>query len=267
MSVVDAAKDEEFDAHVPLLIIGAGAAGLCAALAAKEAGVEAVVIERDAVPSGSTALSAGLHSGRRHALPARQGHRRRRRDCSPPTSSARRMARPSRPSSTPSRSGSGPLIEWLADRYGFPFDVVDNFNYPGHSALRMHGLPSPHRAGIDRPPARRRRGERYHHPQRSDAPSGCWRSRTAACAASKSSAADGAREHIGCGALVLACNGYGGNPRAGARASFRKWRTRFTSAIPAIAATPCSGARRWARNSRISPLIKAMGRSRRRTIF
>ena len=23
-----------------------------------------------------------------------------------------------------------------------PFDVVDNFNYPGHSAMRMHGLPT-----------------------------------------------------------------------------------------------------------------------------
>ena len=50
----------DLSAQVPLLIVGAGAAGLCAALAAKEAGVEAVLIERDAVPSGSTALSAGL---------------------------------------------------------------------------------------------------------------------------------------------------------------------------------------------------------------
>ena len=50
----------DFDSEVPLLIIGAGAAGLCAALAASEAGVEPVVIEREAVPSGSTALSAGL---------------------------------------------------------------------------------------------------------------------------------------------------------------------------------------------------------------
>jgi len=49
-----------FDVEVPLVIVGAGAAGLCAALAAKEAGAEPVVIERDAVPSGSTALSAGL---------------------------------------------------------------------------------------------------------------------------------------------------------------------------------------------------------------
>ena len=36
---------EKFETYAPLLIIGAGAAGLCAALAAKEAGVEPVVIE------------------------------------------------------------------------------------------------------------------------------------------------------------------------------------------------------------------------------
>src|SRR5215471_5064078 len=53
-------QDEEFDTNAQLLIVGAGAAGLCAALAAKEAGVEPVVIERDPVPAGSTALSAGL---------------------------------------------------------------------------------------------------------------------------------------------------------------------------------------------------------------
>src|SRR5262244_3479062 len=53
-------QDEEFDTNAQLLIVGAGAAGLCAALAAKEAGVEPVLVERDAVPAGSTALSAGL---------------------------------------------------------------------------------------------------------------------------------------------------------------------------------------------------------------
>src|SRR5271166_2517908 len=60
MSTVEFGFVGEWNARVPLLIIGAGAAGLCAALAANEAGVDAVVIERDAVPSGSTALSAGL---------------------------------------------------------------------------------------------------------------------------------------------------------------------------------------------------------------
>ena len=53
-------SDAPFDVEAPLLIVGAGAAGLCAALAAKEAGIEPLVIERDARPSGSTSLSAGL---------------------------------------------------------------------------------------------------------------------------------------------------------------------------------------------------------------
>ena len=92
MSTAEFDSGGEWDAQVPLLIIGAGAAGLCAALAAREAGIEAVVIERDAVPSGSTALSAGL-------IPA-AGTRWQRakgiadgRIGSPPTSNARRMAK------------------------------------------------------------------------------------------------------------------------------------------------------------------------------
>jgi len=60
MSAVRSADDVDFDSEVPLLIVGAGAAGLCAALAAHEAGIEPVLVERDAVPTGSTALSAGL---------------------------------------------------------------------------------------------------------------------------------------------------------------------------------------------------------------
>jgi len=52
--------DLPFDLTVPVAIVGGGAAGLCAALAAKEAGVAPIVFERDALPQGSTALSAGL---------------------------------------------------------------------------------------------------------------------------------------------------------------------------------------------------------------
>ena len=148
MSVVAAWQlSEKFDAQVPLLIIGAGAAGLCAALAAKEAGVEPVMIERDAVPSGSTALSAGLipAAGTRFqrakgivdsAAIVRRRH---------PAQGAWRVRSRGRRSAL--RKGAGPLVEWLADRYGLPFDVVDNFNYPGHSALRMHGLPT--RTGLE----------------------------------------------------------------------------------------------------------------------
>ncbi|MEM7521373.1 MAG: FAD-binding protein, partial [Pseudomonadota bacterium] len=47
----------DFDVHCETLIIGAGACGMVAALSAHEAGQQVVVIEADAVPSGSTALS------------------------------------------------------------------------------------------------------------------------------------------------------------------------------------------------------------------
>ncbi|MDB9895096.1 FAD-dependent oxidoreductase, partial [Reinekea forsetii] len=49
-----------FEVRIPLVIIGAGACGLVAALAAKELGIELVVLERDNTPRGSTFMSSGF---------------------------------------------------------------------------------------------------------------------------------------------------------------------------------------------------------------
>ena len=210
MSTVATVSNETFNTHVSVLVVGAGAAGLCAALAAKEEGVEAVVVERDAVPSGSTALSAGLVPAAGTRLQQAKGI------ADSPQLFAADIQRKAKGEADPAvveavAQGAAPLVEWLADRYGLPFEVVDNFNYPGHSAMRMHGLPS--RTGqelIDRlrnaaeandiviltrsivdrllaDPDGRIRGVEVVH-------------------------GDGAREYIGCDALILACNGFGGNP-------------------------------------------------------
>lgn len=209
MSTVVSASSYEFDTQVPLLIVGAGAAGLCAALAAKEAGVEPVVIERDAVPSGSTALSAGL-------IPAAGTRFQRAKGIADtPELFAADVQRKAHDEADPVVAeavarNAGPLIEWLADRYDLPFDVVDNFNYPGHSAFRMHGLPS--RTGqelIDRLRDAAEANdivilsERVAERLVADADG---RIRGVELARG-----DGTRERIGCDALVLACNGYGGN--------------------------------------------------------
>ncbi len=37
---------------------------------------------------------------------------------------------------------AAPTIEWLVERHGLPFSVVTDFDHPGHSRSRMHGLPS-----------------------------------------------------------------------------------------------------------------------------
>jgi fumarate reductase flavoprotein subunit len=209
MSPVQGAKSKKFDTQVSLLIIGAGAAGLCAALAAKEAGVAAIVIERDAVPSGSTALSAGL-------IPAAGTRFQRAKGI---TDNAALLAadiqckahnEADRVVVEAVAQGSGPLIEWLAERHGFPFDVVDNFNYPGHSAMRMHGLPT-------------RTGAELINRLRVAAEKNDIIILTAATAERLLADSDGriigvelvrhggARERIGCDALILACNGYGGH--------------------------------------------------------
>ena len=57
---VKPAEGVPFPISVPVLVIGAGACGLTAALAAREAGAEVLVLERDRVPRGSTALSSGF---------------------------------------------------------------------------------------------------------------------------------------------------------------------------------------------------------------
>jgi fumarate reductase flavoprotein subunit len=210
MSTVEFDPIGERNAKVPLLIIGAGAAGLCAALAAKEAGVDAIVIERDAVPSGSTALSAGL-------IPAAGTRFQRVKGVldSPDRLAAdiQRKAHGEAPAElveTIAR-GSAPLIEWLAERHALPFELIENFSYPGHSALRMHGLPS--RIGRELIDRLRNAAEL----SEIVVVTGCiaqklFAQKDGRVGGIEIERGDGSRERIGCRALILACNGYGGNP-------------------------------------------------------
>jgi len=209
MTVVRGEPGTGFGTQVPLLIIGAGAAGLCAAIAASERGVEPVVIERDAVPRGSTALSAGL-------IPA--AGTRFQRDKGIEDSAelfAADITRKSHDEAEPAlvravAENAGPTVEWLADTYGFPFSVVDDFNYSGHSALRMHGLPSRNGAElIDRlRAAAEARGVTI---MGESVATTLYAHDDGAIGGIELTRGDGSRDRIGCGALVLACNGYGGN--------------------------------------------------------
>ena len=209
MSVLPAA-DKRFDITVPVAIIGAGACGLIAALAAQDAGAEVMVFERDKVPRGSTALSSGF-------VPAAGTRYQRARGVTDsPALLLADIQRKSHDQSDPVIAAavaqeSGPTIEWLADRHGLEFVLVEGFLYPGHSALRMHAHPrrtgealmtalleAVNRAGIDIV-TEAQVVDLYADDD--------GRVRGFACLRP-----DGRREDVGCGALVLACNGYGGNP-------------------------------------------------------
>src|SRR5580692_8346230 len=210
MSTVSHSFDANFEIEVPLLIVGAGAAGLCAALAAKEAGVEVLVIERDAVPAGSTALSAGLIPAAATRLQRAKGI------VDSPQLFAADIQRKAKGEADAAvvdavAHGAGLLVEWLTDRYGLPFEVVDNFNYPGHSAMRMHGLPT--RTGlelIDRLRYAAEISDIAIIPER--IADGLLAEPDGRIRGVEVLRGDGKRERIGCEVLILACNGFGGNP-------------------------------------------------------
>jgi fumarate reductase flavoprotein subunit len=100
-----------------------------------------LVVEADAVPSGSTALSAGL-------IPA-AGTRFQREagiedDATHFAADIQRKAKgendpgPRRPVGDDGRSDG----RMAGRRFGLPFSLVTDFDYPGHSRRRMHGLPT-----------------------------------------------------------------------------------------------------------------------------
>ncbi|MBJ3762422.1 FAD-binding protein [Maribius pontilimi] len=199
---------DAFDFEVETLIVGAGACGLVAALAARDAGQQVLVIEADAVPQGSTALSAGLipAAGTRFQKAAGIDD--------DPAMFARDIQAKAHGENDPvlvdaMATGAGPVVEWLADRFGLPFSVVENFDYPGHSRRRMHGLPS--RAGrelIDRlRQAAEGEGIDIICERRARTLFADGR-RITGIAMTRP---DGGVETVGCGKLILACNGFGGN--------------------------------------------------------
>ncbi len=192
-----------------VLIIGAGAAGLVAALRAREAGASVIVLERDALPRGSTALSAGL-------IPAAGTSFQKTAQIADSESQfASDIRAKSHDEADPEAVSTvvlaiGPALEWLSERHGLPFSVIENFSYPGHSACRMHGLPS-------------RSGQELMDRLRSAAEAASIDIITSAkvetllvdalgvIKGARFSRPDGTSEDVGCAALILACNGYGGN--------------------------------------------------------
>ncbi len=192
-----------------VLIICSGAAGLVAALRAREAGASVIVLERDPLPRGSTALSAGL-------IPAAgtcfqkdaQITDSESQFASDILAKSHNEADPKAVSTVV--SAIGPTLEWLSERHGLPFSVIENFSYPGHSASRMHGLPS-------------RSGQELMDRLRSAAEAASIDIITNARAETllidtsgliqgvRFSRPDGTTDDVGCNALILACNGYGGN--------------------------------------------------------
>ena len=203
------AKGATFPTSVPVVVIGAGACGLCAALAATEGGAEAIVLERDDRPSGSTALSTGLIPAAHTRLQKSLGI-----DDSPEQFAADIVAKAKgqldKAMAMVVARASGPTIDWLAERHGVAFRLVEGFLYPGHTQYRMHGTPN--RTGSELEAALLAAAERAGVDIVTSAlVTDLYAHEDGRIAGVVIQRPDGAEEALGCNALVLACNGFGGN--------------------------------------------------------
>jgi fumarate reductase flavoprotein subunit len=210
--VVRAAAMPADTPHVPAVIVGGGACGMTAGIRLRDAGVDCVVLERDAVPSGSTALSSGF-------IPAAETRLQKSRGI--PDSLAlfrREIEVKSHGQAAPHlvvayTEGVRQAIDAL-EAHGITFEVADTWLYPGHSVHRIHCVPERTGAallaalgrvavarGVDVLTEALVREIWVDDSSADDRIVGVGYQRP-----------DGTVERLACDALILACNGYGGNP-------------------------------------------------------
>ncbi|WP_424965480.1 FAD-dependent oxidoreductase [Dinoroseobacter sp. S375] len=210
MSVM-APPEDGFPLQFDTVIVGGGAGGMVAALTSAEKGRSCLILERDAVQAGSTALSAGLIPAAGTSMQAAAGIR------DSPSAFATDIQTKARGEADGAVVQqlcvqSGPTIEWLTETHGMPFSVVTDFDYPGHSARRMHGLPS--RAGQEL--VDRLREACAAVPEIETLTGAQVTTLFAETGGRVTGVAyrrpDGSSDRVGCDRLILACNGFGGNP-------------------------------------------------------
>jgi fumarate reductase flavoprotein subunit len=202
-------SEARFGAHVPVLIVGAGGCGLCAGLAARQAGAEVLVLERDKSARGTTAMSTGLIPGAGSRFQRAHGIA-----DSPELFTADIMAKTHGQTdeniALALAQASARTVEWLADDHGVPLSLVTSFLYPGHSAMRMHGTPN--RTGNELMGALLRAAGRADLDIVTEAMvSDLFADDSGRIHGLRSMRPDGEKEDLGCDALILACCGFAGN--------------------------------------------------------
>lgn len=126
-----------WDVEADIAVVGGGACGLIASLAAEERGVEVLLLEKEKKVGGNTSLSQGMIPAAGTRFQKAAGI----------DDSAELMAedifKKNNYESDPEITlhlcrESKNLVEWLVDSVGIHLDIVTDFIYPGHSRHRIH---------------------------------------------------------------------------------------------------------------------------------
>jgi len=195
--------------HTAVAIVGGGACGLTAALTLSQLGMDCVVLERDALPTGSTALSSGFVPAAGTQAQRAQGI-----DDSPARFAqdiqAKAHGRAAPVLVQAYSQAIGPAMDALAQHHGIAWQVLDTFLYPGHSVHRMHAVPEKTGAGLMM---------RLHNAAEAAGVVVLTEAHVRTLYVNADDQVlglgyvrpDGALEQLSCDTVVLACNGFGGN--------------------------------------------------------
>ena len=199
-----------FNVRMPLIIVGGGGCGLVAALAASDCGVDTLILERDPKLWGTTSMSTGLIPAAGMPEQAKKGI-----EDSPEllvldvlkkthgevdSALVKRLA-----------EQSADTVKWLQATHQVALSHIDDFLYPGHSAMRMYGMPN--RSGAELMAALEAAAHRAGVSILTEARVTSLFVEDDVISGVRIERPDGTAEDIGCDALILACCGFAGNPQ------------------------------------------------------
>lgn len=210
-----------------LVVVGAGACGMVAALAASDAGKSVLVLEKLDKPGGNSTLSTGSVPGANTRFQREAGI-----DDSP-----EKMASDLLQTSGPHEaedlvrlmaSSSAEIVEWLVDRHEIGLYLITDYKHVGHSVPRLHAPAD--RNGANLTADLQRACERAGVSILTRTPVVGLLQTDGAVTGVTAQLPNGQRQDIDAGAVLLASNGFGAN-----RAMLERW-------IPEMVGTAYHGA-------------------------
>lgn len=201
----------QWDEAAAVAVVGGGACGLTAALAAAQHGVDVLLFEKEPHARSNTARSSGMipAAGTRfqraagvHETPA---------DFAADILKKNHGA--SDPDVTRLQTETIPVVvEWLVDVVGVDLRFVDDFTYPGHTSYRMHAPPDRTGAGLHSDMARAVAAHPRITSRVGAAVVGLVADENRDVVGLVVGGGGGGASRVRCAKVILATNGFGANP-------------------------------------------------------